>query len=484
MLELEPVIGIEIHVELKTKTKLFSATPVSFGAKPNSQVNEIDLGYPGTLPTINEQALVLAIRACHALKMAISPTLVFDRKNYFYSDLPKGYQITQQDHPIGRNGQLLVTTANDKQQTIAINRLHIEEDTAKQIHLPTQSWLDYNRAGNGLLEIVSEPVIHNVQTAVSYIETLRKLLVSLAVTDGKMSEGSLRCDINISMRPVNSKTLAKRVEVKNLNSLQNVKRAINFEIERQTKLIVANKPMLYDETRRFDEKTKTTILMRSKETAMDYKYFREPNIVPLVIASDWVAEIIAQMPETYVMKQKRYRDTFLLNDAEITILFQHEKLCDFFEITAKKVQNYRLLWLILTGNVVSYLKQKNVTLAATKLTTLKLAQLVNLLDAKKIDHSQSKMLLKQLFETDFEVKALLAKQNRDQISDVQQIRIWLQPLLIANMALLKEYETRPERVLKFFMGQLMKVTKGQVVPEVGLKVIKELITENLNNLKN
>lgn len=281
-MKLQPVIGIEIHIELKTKTKMFSNSPVTFASIPNSQVNEIDLGYPGSLPSINKQAVVLAIRACQALNMKINPVLSFDRKNYFYPDLPKGYQITQQNNPIGSSGKLAITT-NNMQQDILIMRLLLEEDTAKQIHLDNITLLDYNRAGIGLIEIVSEPVIYDVETAINYIETLRKTLLHLGVSNAKMSEGSFRCDINISLRPIESKDFFKHVEVKNLNSLNNVKRAIEFEIKRQTNLINQGTPLKSNETRRFDEKTKTTILMRSKESTVDYKYFPEPNIVPIIL---------------------------------------------------------------------------------------------------------------------------------------------------------------------------------------------------------
>lgn len=278
---LEVVIGIENHVELKTKTKMFSPGPITFGAPPNTSVNEIDLGYPGTLPSVNGEGVRLAVLAAHALDMTIDPLLIFDRKNYFYPDLPKGFQITQQFHPIGREGKLKIAV-DGIVKNVAIERLHIEEDTAKQIHKGDYTYIDYNRSGIGLIEIVTKPVLRSANQAVAYVEKLRETLLYLGVSDVKMNEGSLRCDVNISLRPYGSDIFGSKVEIKNLNSLMNMRKAIEFEVDRQTQLLLQNQ-IVNQETRRFDEATQTTVGMRSKADAIDYRYFAEPNLAPIAL---------------------------------------------------------------------------------------------------------------------------------------------------------------------------------------------------------
>jgi aspartyl-tRNA(Asn)/glutamyl-tRNA(Gln) amidotransferase subunit B len=276
----EVVIGIENHIELKTKTKMFAPAPVSFGSEPNTQISSVDLGYPGALPTVNREGVRLALLACNALNMKIEPLLRFDRKNYFYPDLVKGFQITQNYHPIGSNGTLKATMPNGEVKEFTIERLHIEEDTAKQNHISETTYLDYNRSGIGLIEVVSNPVMRSADDAVAYVDHLREIVLFLGVSDAKMNEGSLRCDVNISLRPYGAKEFGNKVEIKNLNSLNNVRKAIEFEIKRQSKMLL-NGEVVDQETRRFDEATQETILMRKKSSAVDYRYFREPNIHPI-----------------------------------------------------------------------------------------------------------------------------------------------------------------------------------------------------------
>jgi len=276
----EVIIGIENHVELKTKSKMFGPGLVGFGQTPNSQVSEVDLGYPGALPSVNQEGVRLAILAAHALNMKIDSLLTFDRKNYFYPDLVKGFQITQQFNPIGQDGWLEISLDPDSNKKIAIQRLHIEEDTAQQKHSQNLTLIDYNRSGIGLIEIVTHPVLRSAQEAVAYVEKLRETLLFLGVSDVKMSEGSLRCDVNVSLRPIGSEKYSHKVEVKNLNSLANVKKAIEFEVKRQSALLVQNL-VVEQETRRFDEQSQTTVSMRSKADALDYRYFTEPNLSPI-----------------------------------------------------------------------------------------------------------------------------------------------------------------------------------------------------------
>lgn len=285
-MEYDVTIGIEIHCQLKTATKMFSGAPTSFGRKANTCVNEIDLGHPGTLPEVNREAVAKAIMACTAFHMDIDTLVKFDRKNYYYSDLAKGFQITQQFHPIGKNGYVEIDTPEGKKQ-IRIERIHMEEDTAKQYHLSKMSLLDFNRAGTPLIEIVSKPDMKNGQEAEAYVEALRQTLYYIGVSDCRMEEGSMRCDVNVSIAPKGADHLGVKNEIKNLNSISNVGKAVDYEVERQKKVLEAG-DVVHQETRRFDEKTQTTIMMRRKEGNVDYKFFPEPNIFPIRLDAEWV----------------------------------------------------------------------------------------------------------------------------------------------------------------------------------------------------
>ena len=275
----ETVIGLEVHCELTTNSKMFSSSPVTFGKDPNTQVNEVDLGMTGTLPVLNKKGVEYALRVCHTLNMEINELLRFDRKNYYYSDLPKGFQITQDRYPIGRNGTMEIEV-DGKKKIIEIERLHMEEDTAKQLHFDDHTLIDYNRAGIPLIEIVTKPTIRSGKEAAAYLEKLRSIFLYTEVSDAKMEEGSMRCDVNISIRPYGSDQFGTRTEIKNLNSISNVQKAIEFEASRQEKILLAGGEVL-QETRRFDEALKETVLMRSKGDAVDYKYYPEPNILPI-----------------------------------------------------------------------------------------------------------------------------------------------------------------------------------------------------------
>ena len=287
----EAIIGLELHVEMKTKSKLFSSAPVSFGAEPNTKTLPFDMAFPGSMPILNKQAVINAIRVCNALNMTIDDELWFDRKNYFYSDLPKGYQITQQRRPIGSNGYL-VADGNK----INIERLHLEEDTCKQLHSGNYTYLDFNRAGVPLLEIVSKPEIRNGKEAMTFVEKIRSIVTFLDVSNGKMEEGSLRCDVNISLRPIGQKSFGTKVEIKNLNSLANIQKAIDYEIKRQESLLLSG-GHVKQETRRFDETTKKTVLMRVKTDEIDYKCFTEPNILPLKLSKEFIETAIKTSPQ-------------------------------------------------------------------------------------------------------------------------------------------------------------------------------------------
>ena len=355
----EAIIGLEIHVEMKTKSKMFSLAPINFGEEPNTEVTLLDLAFPGTMPRVNKEAVKNAIRVCNALHMNIDHELWFDRKNYFYSDLPKGYQITQQKRPIGSEGYLEIEV-DGKKKKLEIERLHMEEDTCMQHHFSDYTLLDYNRAGIPLIEIVSKPVMRSGEEARKYVEKIREIVTFSNVSDGKMEEGSLRCDVNISIRPYGSDKFGTKVEVKNLNSISNIEKAIDFEIKRQSRLLLLGQE-IQQETRRFDESKKETVLMRVKTDAVDYKYFTEPNIPPIKIDDEFIKDAIDTCPELYDSKLNRYLNDYKINDVDAKILLNNVDFADFFDEMCKFSTNYQNLANFLITTIQGYLNKSNIS---------------------------------------------------------------------------------------------------------------------------
>jgi aspartyl-tRNA(Asn)/glutamyl-tRNA(Gln) amidotransferase subunit B len=471
----EVVIGIENHIELKTKTKMFAPAPVSFGSEPNTQISSVDLGYPGALPTVNREGVRLALLACNALNMKIEPLLRFDRKNYFYPDLVKGFQITQNYHPIGSNGTLKATMPNGEVKEFTIERLHIEEDTAKQNHIGETTYLDYNRSGIGLIEVVSNPVMRSADDAVAYVDHLREIVLFLGVSDAKMNEGSLRCDVNISLRPYGAKEFGNKVEIKNLNSLNNVRKAIEFEIKRQSKMLL-NGEVVDQETRRFDEATQETILMRKKSSAVDYRYFREPNIHPIQLDAKWIDDVLKNSPELAETKRTRYLEKFKLDMKEVNYLLSDLTLVDFFERTLVLINEPKKIANLIISDIQSLVNATNTPLNESKLTVENFAALIQKMNDGVISSKHVKIILPIIFEKDVNVDQIIEEQNLKLISDRDTIEKLLLPIVEQNHDLIKtQYENRPERVEKQMMGQLMKVTGGNVNPEVGMDVIVTLI---------
>ncbi|QBQ07339.1 aspartyl/glutamyl-tRNA amidotransferase subunit B [Spiroplasma gladiatoris] len=479
MSNFEVIIGIENHVELKTKSKMFSPAPVSFGKEPNTQACEVDLGYPGALPTVNKEGVKLALLACNALNMEIDKLLRFDRKNYFYPDLVKGFQITQQFHPIGKEGKLKIKLQDNSYKEIEIERLHIEEDTAKQIHKEEITLLDYNRSGIGLVEIVSKPVIRSAYEAVEYVNNLREILLYLGISDVKMSEGSLRCDVNISLRPYGYKGFGNKVEIKNLNSLNNVKKSIEFEIERQSKLILSGQ-VVQQETRRYDETIQETVLMRVKTDAVDYKYFREPNINPILLDQDWVNEVLNASLELPNTKRQRYINDLKLSVDDTNYLLSSVELNNFFESCLKigsdpkKISNY------IISDIKSLLNKDNITIVESKINPKHLADIIKFLEEGIISSKHVKAILPIAYSSGNEVEDIIKANNLRLINDENEILKLLEPIILENIELIKtQYENRPERVEKTLMGQLMKITGGNVNPDKSI----EIITNQLKKVK-
>lgn len=469
----EAVIGIEIHVEMKTKSKMFSSAPVLFGAEPNTLVRPLDIAFPGTMPLVNKQAVINAIRVSNALHMSIDNELWFDRKNYFYSDLPKGFQITQDKRPIGRDGYVEIKTKNGIKR-IEIERLHMEEDTCKQLHMSNYSLLDYNRAGTPLVEIVSRPNIRSGEEAMKYVEQIKSIVQFTDVSDGKMEEGSLRCDVNISLRPIGSEKFGTKVEIKNLNSLSNVEKAIEFEIIRQQKLLLAGMPV-EQETRRFDEMRKETVLMRKKTDAVDYKYFTEPNITPIKLSDEFIKNAIETCPELASSKRNRYINDLKLSEYDADILLQDKAVSEYFDKTIKYNANPKLLVNWIMVDIASYLNKNNYSISDLKLSPEHLSDLVKLISEGKISSKQAKDVFLDIVETNASPIDVANKLGIVQMSDENAIMNLVIEALNENPQAIEDFKNGKDRAVGFLVGQIMKKSRGKANPAMTSKlVIQEL----------
>ena len=459
---MKPTIGIEVHVELKSMAKVFSLSKNNFNDEANTNINVIDLGYPGVLPRLNKGVIDDALKACLALNFNINRLMHFDRKNYFYPDLPKGYQITQQDTPIGYDGY--VEISNKK---IYLERMHIEEDTCKSLHT-TDTLLNFNRAGVPLLEIVTKPCISSGKEAVEYLEKLRETLLYLGISDVKIEEGSMRCDVNVSVSDTDE--LGTKVEVKNIGSISNVGVAIDYEIQRQEELL-ANGEVIIEQTRRFDDKTKTTILMRYKETGNDYRYFPEPDIPYVYIDDEWIEQIKKEMPVlTDELKDKYIK--LGINNNNIKTIIANKEICNFLETVIDDV-NPNIAANLLTGDILSYLNKHFIKLEESKLTKDNFIKLVELLDKKTISSKQGKEVINILLDTGKDVLDIVKENKMEQISDNSLVLDIVTKVIDANPDSVKDFKEGKDRAVKYLMGQIMKESKGQVNPGLANRVLVE-----------
>ena len=469
----EAVIGLEIHVEMRTASKMFSSSPIRFGAEPNTLVQPLDMAHPGTMPVVNKQAVIHAIRVCDALHMEIDRELWFDRKNYFYADLPKGFQITQDKRPIGRNGHLDLLV-DGQVKRIEIERLHMEEDTCKQLHFSDYSLLDYNRAGIPLIEIVTRPNIRSGIEAMKYVETIRQIVTYAGVSDGKMEEGSLRCDVNISLRPYGVSTYGTKVEIKNLNSIANVEKAIDFEMRRQEKLLLSGTPVR-QETRRYDETKKETILMRVKTDAVDYKYFTEPNIVPIRLTEAFIMDAIASRPELADQKKNRYVSQFGLSDYDADILLLDQEVARYFDETVLTTKQPKLLANWLNGEIASYLNKEGKSIRSLGISSNHLAQLMNMIDSGTLSNKQAREIFTQMLQKDEDPQSLAKRLNMMQISDPEVILQFISDVLDHNAQSIEDFKNGKDRAVGFLIGQIMKKAGGKINPSLTSELLlKEL----------
>lgn len=467
----EAVIGLEIHVQQKTKSKMFSSAPNSFSRDPNAQVAPLDMAFPGTMPVVNKQAVINAIRVANALHMEIDHTLYFDRKNYFYSDLPKGFQITQQRRPIGKNGYVMVDTPNGKKR-IGIERIHMEEDTCKQEHFMDYSLLDYNRAGVPLCEIVSLPEISNGVEAREYAEAIRNIVVYSGTSDGKMEEGSMRCDTNISLRPYGQKEFGTKVEIKNINSFKNIELAIEYEMKRQSQLLLQG-IKIQQETRRWDEASGKTVLMRVKTDAVDYKYFCEPNITPIHLSDEFVQDAIDTCPELYDSKKERYLKAGL-SDADANVILANPKMAAYFEEGLAKVSNAKDLANFLIVEINSYLNKNEIAIENLKLSPLTLGEIVSYQEKGGLSHKQCTDILNKVLEEGCSPEeAKNALHIVAQVSDSSVIMGFVTEVLDKNPQSIQDFKNGNQRVLGFLVGQIMKASHGKVNPAEVSKTLRQ-----------
>lgn len=472
-MEYDVTIGIEIHCQLKTVTKMFSGAPVTFGRKANTCVNEIDLGMPGTLPEVNKEAVAKALQACMALHLSIDPLVKFDRKNYYYSDLPKGYQITQQFHPIGRDGYVLIETA-DGQKKIRIERIHMEEDTAKQFHLTNFTLLDFNRAGTPLIEIVSKPDMHNGQEAEAYVEELRKTLYYIGVSDCKMEEGSMRCDVNVSIAERGSNQLGTKNEIKNLNSISHIGKAVDYEVKRQKQILEAG-GLVHQETRRFDEKTGTTIMMRRKEGTVDYKFFPEPNIPPIQLDAMWIDAIRKMMPELPEVRKKRYDSVYGLSGRDIDILIANKEMAEFFEACMHTAKNAKGVCNWLLADISAWLNAHGTSISDSLLKPEHVSMLVDMIDAGKISGAQAKLLIADMMAGK-DPKTAAKEKGLEQLSDTGELASMVGEVLNLNPQAIEDFKNGKDRAVGFLVGQVMKKSHGKANPGMVSELVREELT--------
>ena len=467
----ECVIGLEAHVQLSTETKLFSRASTSFGEEPNTNVNLVDCGLPGVLPTVNRNAFYKAIRFGLAVDADINQTSLFDRKNYFYPDLPKGYQITQMELPIVSGGKVEIEIEGTK-KIINLTRAHLEEDAGKSIHEGMAgTGVDLNRAGTPLLEIVSEPEISSAKEAVAYMKALHQIVTFLDVSDGNMSQGSLRCDANVSVRKRGDKKLGTRTEIKNINSFRFIEKAINYEIERQIDVIESGESVT-QETRLYDSIKNETRPMRSKEFANDYRYFPDPDLLPVMISDEEIEEIKATFPEMPKDKFIRYQSEFKIPENDAQIISSSKNLATFFEECMENAKDAKLLSNIMIGDISSLLNKENIEITDSKLSTKNVSELVNLVIEGVISGKIAKTVLEETWDSGVSPVEIVESNGLKQIDDDDEIERIIDQIISEHPDQVTAYKGGKDKLFGFFVGQIMKATQGKANPASANKILK------------
>ena len=476
-MEFEAIIGLEVHAELETKSKMFCSCPVvdSTAAEPNSAVCPVCTGMPGVLPVVNIRAVEYALRVALALECEIAPISIFARKNYFYPDLPKGYQISQYEQPLARHGYLTILTSTDE-RLIRIRRVHLEEDTGKLTHISEDeepySLVDLNRSGVPLLEIVTEPDLHTVEEVRSYATGLRSILRYLGVNSGDMQKGVMRIEPNISVRPAGSKEMGTRVEIKNLNSFRALERSVEYEIKRQSEQLRLDQPVI-QETVGWDEGQGVTFTQRVKETEDDYRYFAEPDLPPLVVESDWIEQIRAGLPELPAEKFHRFCQQYQINEYDAGVLVAERAVADYFEAAVKAADadlesevSPKLVSNWLTGEFFGLLNQSGLSIEQARITPEALASLIQMVAKSSINQNTAKNVLREMFDSGKSANEIVAEENLQQISDSNRIAEIVKQVLAENPSQVGEYLDGKDTIAKWLFGQVMRAAKGQANPTV------------------
>ena len=469
----EAVIGLEIHVQLSTKSKLFSGASTNFGALPNTQACNIDLALPGVLPVLNEEVLRMAIKLGKALNANINSPTSFARKNYFYPDSPKGYQISQMDKPIVETGFLDIEIEGVKKR-IGVTRAHLEEDAGKSLHddFEGQSGIDLNRAGTPLLEIVSEPEINTPQEAVAYLKSIHSIIRYLEISDGNMAEGSMRCDANVSVRRKGDEELGTRTETKNVNSFRFVEKAIQYEIERQIHELESGN-LIVQETRLYDSQQNTTRPMRSKEFANDYRYFPEPDLLPIKLEKDFIDEVISTMPEMPEQKRERFISEYNLSNYDADLLALDKDLANFFEEVSKVSGSPKLSANWIMGDLSAQLNNENLNIQDSKISSKKLGELIIRINDGTISGKIAKDVFEKIWISGGEVDETIQKEGLEQLTNFDEIESMIDKVIQSNPEQHSQYKAGKDRLFGFFVGQVMKASEGKANPKQVNDILKE-----------
>ena len=468
----EAVIGLEIHVQLSTKSKLFSGASTNFGALPNTQACNIDLAMPGVLPVLNEEVLKMAIKLGTALNADINSPTSFARKNYFYPDSPKGYQISQMDKPIVEGGYLDIETESGTKR-IGVTRAHLEEDAGKSLHddFEGQSGIDLNRAGTPLLEIVSEPEISTPAEAVAYLKSIHSIIRYLAISDGNMAEGSMRCDANVSVRKKGDLELGTRTETKNVNSFRFVEKAIQYEIERQVHEIESGNTIT-QETRLYDSQNNTTRPMRSKEYANDYRYFPEPDLLPIILEKEFIQNVLEGMPEMPNEKKERFVSQFSLSKYDADLLAADKDIANYFEEVVKISNSPKLSTNWIMGELSAELNNENLNISDSKVSSEKLGQLILRIEDGTISGKIAKDIFEKMWSSGKEVDEIIQGEGLEQVTDDKEIESMIDQVIANNPEQLEQYRSGKDRLFGFFVGQVMKASQGKANPKQVNDILK------------
>lgn len=467
----QAVIGLEIHAQLKTESKIFSSDSTQFEANDNANTHPVSLGFPGTLPVLNKKAVELSIKTGLALGCRVNPKSVFARKNYFYPDLSKGYQISQYDLPICSDGQITFPVG-DYQKTVSIYRAHMEEDAGKSTHLGDCSLINYNRGGVPLMEIVSGPDMHTPQEAAEYARNIRQILRYIGACDGNLEEGSLRCDCNVSVRKVGATQLGTKVEIKNINSFRFVEKAIEFEIERQIDAVERGEKII-QETRLWDPDKNRTFSMRTKEDAQDYRYFPDPDLLPLVLSDQWIDACRKQLPELPATRKARFVSTLGLSDYDADFMTGERELADFFEIAAQASGSAKNTANWIMTDLVRELNQHKLTINQSPVSPENLGALVKSIDEGKISAKIGKTVFQEMWLSGKSAQTVVQEKGLAQVSDPKLLETLIDQVVAQNPGPVGEYRAGKEKSFAFLVGAVMKATKGQANPEIVNKLLKE-----------